>query len=68
MGLPRTKLVTSGPLRIALACAVALVAIVALIQLSPPCHDWRAWKDFKEAQGRFQTLELFTKPAYCFDL
>lgn len=64
----RPMLVSSGPLRIALASVIAFILIVALVQLGPPCHDWRAWKDFKERQGRYQTLELFTQPAYCFDL
>lgn len=53
-----------NPWRIALAAAVLVAAVVGLVQLSPPCRDWRAWKESKRGPG-MHTMELRTRPSYC---
>ena len=52
--------------RLVMVIVLVVVAVVGLLQLSAPCSGWRAWKASKEV-GRFQTLELFTRPFYCVD-
>jgi hypothetical protein len=51
-------------LRLALIGALVLAGIVALLQLTPPCSDWRAWKASKQGPG-VHTLELMVPPFFC---
>lgn len=62
-------LATSGslaadPWRIVLAAFVLVTAVVGLLQLTPPCTEWRAWKASKRTHG-IHTLELMTRPSFC---
>jgi hypothetical protein len=52
------------PWRLALAAVVLTAAAVGLLQLSPPCREWRAWKESKRGPG-FHTMELMTRPFFC---
>ena len=52
------------PWRVAFAAVVLVAVVVGLLQLSPTCSDWRAWKESKRGPG-FHTLELMTRPVFC---
>ena len=47
-----------------LIAALVVAGLIVLSQLSPPCTDWRAWKESKKGPGR-NTLELRPRPFFC---
>jgi len=51
-------------LRVTLVSVLVLAAIVGLLQLTPPCSEWRAWKASKQGAG-FHTMELLIPPFFC---
>lgn len=61
------QMLASSPVRLALAFALAAVVLAGALQLTPGCRHWRNWNASQDGQ-RYITLELFSKPAYCFDL
>lgn len=58
------RLVKNTGLGLAMVAVLVLVAIVGLLQLTPPCSEWRAWKASKQGPG-FHTLELMIPPFFC---
>ncbi len=50
-------------LRLALIVDLVLAGVVGLLQLTPACGDWRAWKASKQGPG-FHTLELVVPPPF----
>ncbi|MCA1703193.1 MAG: hypothetical protein LC808_07935 [Actinobacteria bacterium] len=61
---PMENVRDSKGLRVALISVVVLAAIVGLLQLTPPCTEWRAWKASKQGPG-IHTLELMVPPFFC---
>ncbi len=54
----------ADPVRALAALAVLIVATVGLLQLTPPCVEWREWKRSKQGRG-IHTTELLIPPFFC---
>jgi hypothetical protein len=58
------NLLSNARLRLAMIAVLVLVGVVGLLQLTPSCSDWRAWKASKQGPG-YRTMELITPPFFC---
>lgn len=58
------NVVSNSRVRLVMVAVLVVAGTVGLLQLSPACKEWRAWKASKQGPGS-HTLELMVPPFYC---